>query len=466
MKKKKIIIAVLFIISFSLFLTSLFKLEPDYFWHIKTGEYIYNNGIIKKDIFSWIVSNKYWMSHEWGFEIIIYSLKKIFSNYHIFIYLFSSFILLFLILYLFDKDKYYKNIPYTMLYILFFGIMFLPYIQIRPHMMSFVLLAILFYLLFDLYRNKDSNKIYFLPIISIIWANVHGGSSNLVYLFCFLFGIVGLFSFKFNKIEAIPLSKRQIKKYFIVGLLCIIGVLINIHGFKMFLYPYQNMLDSTMVNNIMEWRGTSLNYWFHYTFILFLLLMFFTMLFSKKKINLLDLVLFLVVSYLGLKSIRFWLFAPIIMSFIIFSYVKERNIEKGSSLSFIIISIFFIGVFLYSFNNISNIKYNYYLNKKVISVLKKEKPKRLFNMYDYGGELVYNDIKVFIDGRADLYSKYNYNDYLDISNLNKDTELLIDKYNFDYFLISKNFPIYLYLKNSNNYKSIYEDKEMIIYKKN
>ena len=56
-------------------------------------------------------------------------------------------------------------------------------------------------------------------------------------------------------------------------------------------------------------------------------------------------------------------------------------------------------------------------------------------MYDYGGILIYNDIEVFIDGRADLYSKYNYKDYLDISCLRGDYPKLIEKYDFDYFLV-------------------------------
>lgn len=244
-----------------------------------------------------------------------------------------------------------------------------------------------------------------------------------------------------------------------------IGILINIHGFKMFLYPYQNMLDSTMIKNITEWRATSLNEWYHYTFIFFLLFMLFSMLFSKKKIQLLDLVLFLIVTYLGLKSIRFWLFAPIIMSFIIFNYVKERKIEKGTSLSFVILCIFFIIVFIFNFNRFNKIEYRYLLNDKVISILKREKTKRLFNMYDYGGELIFNDIKVFIDGRADLYSKYNYKDYINISTSKGDYVKLFNKYDFDYCLVNKNYSINTYLKYNNEYEVIYNNKNILLYKK-
>ena len=87
MKKTRVFIFIL-LISISLFLSSQYVLETDYFWHIKAGEYMFNNGILTHDIFSWFMYGKYWMSHEWLFEIILYSFKLVFGNYHIIIYSF------------------------------------------------------------------------------------------------------------------------------------------------------------------------------------------------------------------------------------------------------------------------------------------------------------------------------------------------------------------------------------------
>ena len=86
-------------------------------------------------------------------------------------------------------------------------------------------------------------------------------------------------------------------------------------------------------------------------------------------------------------------------------------------------------------------------------------------MYDYGGDLIYNDIKVFIDGRADLYSSYNYSDYLDISNAKNNYISLIKKYNFDYMLIDDKYSIGDYLKNNDDYTLMYKNKNIRIYKK-
>ena len=463
--KNKIFLG-LCILTFSLTLFELifFRVDPDYFWHFKAGEYMVKNGLLKVDVFSWFMKSKYWMSHEWLFDVIIYNLRVFFGNYHVIVYSFLTIGSLLFVLLFSNKNNYLKNIPFTLIWYLLFFIMLLGYIQARPHMISFSLLAITIYVLYDLYKNEDSRKIYLLPIVTIIWANVHGGSSNLPYLFCLLFIVGGLFSFKKKKIEARRLSKKQFIKYGVIMFTCMFCVCINLHGFKMFTYPYLNMLDSTMIGNISEWRSTSLNDMYHYLYFIVLLFVIMTMLFSDKKIEFMDLLLLGVVTYLGLKSIRFWFYTYIVMSYVVFNYVKERKLDNGTFSCIMIFATMLIIGFLANFKSIINVKYKIVFDDEIINVIKKEKPKRLFNMYDYGGELIYNDIKVFIDGRADLYSNSNFKDYLNISMLESDYVKLIDKYNFDYFLVAKEYPIRTYLKYSDDYEKIFSNKDMELYR--
>ena len=464
-KDNRTLISILiFSIAISLLSLLFFSIDPDYLWHIKAGEYMFKNGIITHDVFSWVTYSKYWMSHEWLFEIIIYFLKYVFGNLHLIIYCGISIVSLSLILFLTNKKNYSKNIIFTLIWILLF-LFIIPLVQARPHLLSYNLFALTIYFLYDLYNNEDSKKIYFLPLISIIWANVHGGSSNLPYILCFIFLIVGLFEFKYSKIESKRISKIKIKKYFFVMILCMIAVCINAHGIKMFIYPYENILDSTMLENISEWQGTTLSSFSGYLYFGFLIFNIIIMLLSKKKIQFIDFMLFGFVAYLGIKSIRFWFFTYIMMSFIIFNYVSSRREDNGTSTYISLFSLFIIIFSIFNFSSIVNPKYYYFLDKDIINKIKEEKPKRLFNMYDYGGELVYNDIFVFIDGRADLYGKYNYKDYLDISLLKKNSAKLINKYDFDYMLVDNNYPLYVYLENSDLYESIYSNKKYSLYKK-
>lgn len=460
---KLLILFILVLISFCLFSMIFVIYENDYFWHIKVGEYmVRHHTILTKDIFSWNLTGKYWFSHEWLFEIILYRFYKLFGNLHIYIYTFICYLVLLLNIFIFHRKEYLKNIPFSLVW-LTMSIVFIPFLQARPHLITFILISFLIYILFDLYNNENSKKIYFIPLISLLWVNIHGGSSNLVYILPILFIICGLFTFNSSKLENKRYSKKQIIKYFLCIILGFIPLLINPHGFKMVTYPYANMANTIMLSTISEWQPSNLNDIQHHIYFIIVFIIFLFMFVSKKKIRLIDFMLFLAGLYLGLKSIRFWPFIYIFMSHSIFYYVKERKKDPGTNIILLILSIFCILVFVSNIP-ILRLKPPKIVSDKAINILKREKPNKLYNYYDYGGYLIYKDIDVFIDGRADLYSEYNYRDYLDIFYLKYNYNKLLNKYNFDYFIIPKKSGLSTYLNENNKYILIYKDKKVSIYK--
>lgn len=455
----------LFIFCFCFFLLTFLQKDPDYYWHIKAGEYMTGHHIIlKHDVFSWFLNGKYWMSHEWLFEIFLYQLSVIFPKIHLAFFVFFFFFLLNFILFFTNRNNYQKNIPFTLCWIVL-SIVFYGMMQARPYIISFILFVLCLYLLFDLKKNEDSKKVYLVPILSILWANIHGGSSNLPYILILIFIFTGLFSFSFSKIESIKNTRKQMIKYFILFFLCISVVAINPHGFKMLLYPYQNMADKFMQANISEWQPTSLSELMHYPYLFLVVFICAVFLFSKRKIKFLDLILFLFSLFLGMKSIRFWGYTYLCMTYVIFDYVSARKYDKGTSLVLGMLSFLCMFSFLINVEDIIQTMNSKILDDEIIQVLKKEKPKRLYNFYDYGGYLVYQNIPVFVDGRADLYSPYNYPDYVCLSNLQGDYEEIIHQYNFDYYLVSDQFPISTYLKYHTSYEEVIHKGHVYLYKK-
>ena len=454
---------VFFLLAFSLFLMFFLRMDIDYYWHFKAGEYMVSHGkILMEDVFSWSMQHLPWISHEWLFDIFIYGLSLVFGKYHLFVYVFSVSLTLLLFLFFIQKQEYLKNIPFSLLWVSFFSLIFLG-LSGRPQLLSFLLLAITVWILFYYFYHPNSKKIYFLPIISVLWANIHGGSSNLCYLLCFLTLFCGLFSFSLKKIEANRLSGKQLLKLFIIGVICLGVIVINPHGVKMLTYPYVNMGDSLMLTTISEWQPSNLNVLSHYVYFAFMLIVLFVFLFSNKKIRFFDFIFYLVFLYLGLKSIRFWFFSYIVCSMFIFYYIPKRNVDRGSSLLICIFSIILVFMFIFDFSYSKVISYQS-LSDDAITVLKDEKPERLFNYYDYGAYLIYNDIDVFVDGRADLYSGEVYQDYQTLSRLKPSFSKVIDKYNFDYYILPRDIGLTTYLKEK--YEIIYKDKECLIFKAN
>lgn len=463
-KKHKLVISFLFFLfSLSLFLMLFLRMDIDYFWHYKAGEYmVQHSTILTQDVFSWSLLHASWVSHEWLFEILIYGLSCLFGNIHLFIYVFFLAFGLFLFLFLVKRREYLKNIPFALLWSVFYLLIFTG-LSGRPQLISFFLLAISVFLIFYFFYHPQSKRIYLLPVISLLWANIHGGSSNLPYLLCFLAAFSGVFQFSYKKIEAVRLEKKQIITYLVVGLLCVGAILINPHGVTMLFYPYQNMGDTLMLTTIAEWQPSNLNILSHYVYYIFVFVVLLVFIFSKKKIRLLDALFYLVFLYLGLKSIRFWFFSYIVFSFFIFYYIPQRKEDRYSCVLLFFFSILLLFFFASNFSY-SNVVSTKTLSDDAILVLQKEKPERLFNYYDYGAYLIYQDIPVFIDGRADLYSNKIYQDYQDISRLRYRFTELISKYQFDSFIVPKESGIFSYLQDNSNYLLIYKDKTCAIFK--
>lgn len=454
---------IIFLVSFALFLMLFLRMDIDYFWHYCAGKYMVKNStVLTYDVFSWSLFHVSWISHEWLFEIFIYELSCLFGSLHLFIYTFTISLCILLFLFFVQKKEYLKNIPFSLLWISFFALIF-TCLSGRPQLLSFLFLAVSVWFIFYYFYHSDSKLIWFLPLINLLWVNIHGGSSNLPYLLCFFTAFCGLFQFSYKKIEAVRLQKKQLFTYFIVGMLCMLTITVNPHGITMLFYPYQNMGDSLMLSTISEWQPSNLNELSHYVYFIFAFVVLVIMIFSRKKIRFLDAMFYIFFLYLGLKSIRFWFFSYVVFSLFIFYYISERKADRYSCVLILIFSflLFFIFCMNFSYSKIISSKT---LSDDAISVLKEEKPKRLFNYYDYGAYLIYRNIPVFIDGRADLYSKKIYEDYQDISRLHYRFIDLIDKYQFDYFIIPKESGLFSYLKSNNKYYLIYHDKKCAIFK--
>lgn len=461
-RKKIVLFIVVFILCFSLFALFFVQVENDYFWHVKAGEFMFHNHLLKKDVFSWLAYHHKWISHEWLFELFLYTLKLLFPKTHLLVYCFLSLSILLLTLFFVNKEKYLKNIPFTLLWIAMSMILF-PFLCGRPSILSFSLFSLTIFLLYDNYHKEDSKRIYFLPFIAIIWANIHGGSSNLVYLFCFLFYICSFFNFDFKKIYSNSIDKKKRRRYLIVMFLSMLCINLNLHGFDMFIYPYQNMMDITMLYAISEWQPTNLNDMTHYFYIVLVLLIFCILIFSRKKINFLDIILFFFSIYLGVKSIRFWPYTYIIMSYVVFDYISLHKIDSGTNLVLLFSSFCFLLIFVFNVPNIFSAVKKNYVSSSMIETIKQKKPKRLYNDYNIGGELLYNDILVFIDGRADLYSSLNLKDYLLINSTSGNYLSLINKYNFDYFIVEKESDIDYYLSYNDSYQVVFSDCHYNLY---
>ena len=120
-----------------------------------------------------------------------------------------------------------------------------------------------------------------------------------------------------------------------------------------------------------------------------------------------------------------------------------------------------------------------YLVNDLIPTIGKENI-RLYNEYNYGSYLLFRDIPVFIDSRADLYTpEFNgekdedgnyigrdiFTDFLNISSLATDFEYKFDEYGITHVMTYSNSKLNSLIKKDSNYSLLYEDDNFVIYER-
>lgn len=97
---------------------------------------------------------------------------------------------------------------------------------------------------------------------------------------------------------------------------------------------------------------------------------------------------------------------------------------------------------------------------------------RLYNEYNYGSYLLFEEIPVFIDSRCDLYTpEFNnqdkdiFSDFMNISNINVYYEEQFEKYDITHVMMYKNAKLNLLLSKDDNYNELYNDGNFVIYER-
>lgn len=97
---------------------------------------------------------------------------------------------------------------------------------------------------------------------------------------------------------------------------------------------------------------------------------------------------------------------------------------------------------------------------------------KLFNDYNYGSYLMYKEIPVFIDSRADVYDpQFNgleddiFQDYINIYGLNCYYENKFEHYGITHVMSYANSKLALYLRYDENYNEIYKDDHFVIFER-
>ena len=208
--------------------------DTDFWYHLSGGRYFFlNNKIPDHGFFSFIAQNRTWSNYYWLFQVIV-SLIYSLSGYYGIIFFRSIFYLLtiFIVARLFlSKQKNHLLILYfIILSILFlYGLIPRYFALVRPHIFSYLFIVLFLYIL-----EKRPDLTLLLPLLSVLWCNIHGIEYPVMMLICLCF-LVEIFCLRLK-------NRKPLKGKELLSILSIVAamwmVLVNPHGLELLKAPF------------------------------------------------------------------------------------------------------------------------------------------------------------------------------------------------------------------------------------
>jgi hypothetical protein len=450
--------------------------DPDTFMHIASGTWmIEHHQVPSVDPFSYNTNGLKWIAHEWLAQIIMaiaydwggfYGLRVLVAS------LFSLTIgyqLTFLL----------KRIP--AIYAIFFSALcfasLLGHHLARPHIFTW---PILLFWLAALINKVDEGRLeapYYLAPVIVLWANLHGSF------------ILGLMIIPFFGLEAYLNAEKDYKNkvmrswvlFFFLSFIC---SLITPYGVEGILFG-THLVSAQFTSSIIEWVPASgysllpIECW-----VILIISMGLTGYLRLPVIRILLLVGFIHESLAHVRYISILgLVTPLLIAKSFGDLYRQklaaRNPERiqrngwGKKDNTNIRVVIFSGVLmLLSLTLFAGRKYQENILDPVtapetaVEFAKNEGLNgNVLNYYNMGGFLIYKQIPVIIDGRADLYGQAKISEYFSVLNLENESQVM--NYLSDHQIAWTIFPpaekIVHYLNSQPKWRKVYEDKYAVIH---
>jgi len=443
-------------------------------WHrLAAGKLFLKTGVAPKvDIFAYTPTKDLWIDHEWGAGVIFYFLAEKFGSAGLSLLKFCLIFLTFLPVFLINRLKSEKSNCYRItFYLLFFYAILFGFLDtIRSQTFTFALFAIWLYLL-ELVRRGNNKLLFVFPVMTVIWANLHGG-------FLAGLGILALYGIG----EA--LNRRNCAKYFLTAAISGGLTIINPYGVKY----WQFLTEAVTLPRVFitEWQPLLTGgLGFALGFKIFLLLAIFALPYvlikKRREINWAEILILIITCCLSFKHVRHNVFFVIVAAAYMQEYIYSAfkyyfsflhtkiffhvNLVKEILIYGVIFCVGFLTVFFIPLK--VNVSEERYPVKSVEFIKRNGLSGNLLVLFNWGGYSLwklYPHCRVAIDGRyEEVYHTDLVNESARFHYLGKDWIDFMKKYKTDLMLIDKTYPVFSELLYLDNWKLVYQDKISAIF---
>lgn len=422
-------------------------IDNDFWWHLRTGEFILHHGIPKHDPYSWTRAGQPWVAHEWLAEVFIYVAQSA-IGYAATLIIFGFVTVGALMLsYTLGRRSGAGTKPLVVL-MLFAVVVMSTFVTVRPQIFSWLLFATFLYVLSRHYDGARA-PLWLLPPLMAVWVNLHlGFYFGLMLVGCWLAALC---------FDAVRGREVSLRLPFLIAAACVVATFANPVGPSILAYPFRYLFHSQFASaHVNEWRRPDITIPAHVPVFVFAVLLTLALVTRTRPRPFLWLVS-LAVLVLSMEALRNGPFAAIVAVPVVAGVASRRweamrasrdssmRVPLPAALALVIAIAAMLGpvALLHAGNPLSiGAPTQAGFPETEAAYVRGHHPGAgLYNGYNEGGYLIdalYPDVPVFVDGRTDFYGDKLLNDYLDIYKAHDGWQSLLDSYGVQIVMVREN----------------------------
>ncbi len=343
----------------------------------------------------------------------------------------------------------------------------------RPHLFTWLFFALFLLLLEDMRRNGSRRALWLLPLLMVVWANLHGAFITGLVLIAFY--VVG---------AGLEKNSRQVVKLTGLWAGVLLASFINPAGPELVVYNWNILQQRFLVDLTVEFQSPNFHVISTWPFVGLLLFALAILARSNKRLDWTPLVVLLgwiAFALYSARNIPLYALAamPILMPFTeafidetmpavsrILTRMDDLDRKAWGWMWAIVAVVGLIGAQASGTKldvwGMGNTFDPHVLPVAAVDAVKASLPAgNMFNEFNWGGYLLYRlwpEKKVFIDGWTDFYGETLTREYLQAVNAEPGWESILDRYNVNWVIVAPTRPLAVRLDESPAWVQRYEDK--------
>jgi hypothetical protein len=456
--------------------------DADFWWHLKTGEFIFKTGSIPRtDFFSFTNYGKPWVAHEWLSEVIFYAIYSRLG--------FNALILIFAIV---TALAFWIALKRSTAHVFISGSAallgvwsVLPTVGVRPRAFTLLFASIYLAVLGRYARTGQGRVVWWLVPLMALWANLHGGF--LIGLVLVVLTIVGIIVDAWLTREPMRPLLPRLRQLVLVVMGAALAACLNPQGWRIYLFPFEIFFSPIQQREVTDWLSPNFQQPDLFPLAVLILVTIGALALSPRRPRPSELLFFLSTLFATLKSNRhmaiFALIAVPLMAEYLQSWISSTPLAKAfgkpsagrASVREVILGILLLLPLVLFANRLRNTAFSspqqsmIQVPLKAVDYLKQNRltGNTFTDPNIWGGYVIWTlpNNPVYIDGRIDMYGDDFVKEYIDLIRGKIDWREPFGRYDVRLVIVNPKSMLSREIQNSPEWQMLYADEMAAVFQR-